>query len=530
MSPASAATGASHAEVPSARLRDRALAVLGTRLVFTGVLLGGSLLLLPEASTFTGQALLLLIATAFGTTVGLAIALQRGAAISVVGGAQVALDLGLVTGLVYLTGGAYSGFGSLYAAVVLVAALLLGPQPTMLAAAAALLLYLGLALGLTTHWLAPPPDQVITAASTAELSVALLRNSIGLSTVGGLSVALAARLSRARGEAARATQFSDDVVRSIAAGVVTVDASGAITTANTQAAEALGGEASLVGVPVSRVLPLDAGTERARIDGTATKLDGSTFPVGLTRTPLRDADGRVRGALVLFQDLTELVMLRDKAERAERLAALGRLAAGLAHEIRNPLGSISGSVELVRDAGTLGDEDRRLLDLVLEETSRLNELVGSMLAVGRPSAPERVPVDVVALTREVLTMARTKSSVPIELSGDDVAMASADAAQLRQVLWNLIKNATQYAPKGTPVEVRVRGGAGVTIEVEDHGPGISDADRAHVFDMFFTRRTEGVGIGLALAKQIVDAHGGTIEIDSVEGRGTTFRVVLDGAP
>ena len=515
------------------QLRQRALRVLLIRLMTAGMLLGGSLLFAPEGPSFTTQSLLWLITTAFGTTVAFAIALQRDAPIAHVASAQVALDLGLVTGLVYLTGGAHSGFGSLYAAVVLVAALLLGPRPTLVVAALALLLYLALSLGIATGWFAPPPDQPLSQyiASTDQLAVAVLRTSVGLLVVGGLAGALSDRLSRARGEADRAARFSDDVVRSIAAGLLTLDRSGRIETANSQAAAVFRAPLSeLLGRDVREILPVDFGKERARIDGVATRPDGTRFPVGLTSTPLLGGAGEVLGSLVLFQDLSELVMLREKAERAERLAVLGRLAAGLAHEIRNPLGSISGSVELVRDAGTLGQEDRRLLDLVLEEVTRLNELVGTMLSVGRPSTPELAQVEVGAVAREVVEVARNTASIQIALQIEGDTRAYVDRSQLRQVLWNLLKNAIQFSPRGATVEIRVqRGEAGVVVEVEDHGPGISPGDREHIFDMFFTKRAHGVGVGLALVKQIVDAHGATIDIETEEGGGTVFRLTfLDG--
>jgi two-component system sensor histidine kinase PilS (NtrC family) len=518
-------------------LRRRALVVLAVRLAVVGSLLGGSLLLSPTTEGFTPRALLWLIATAFGTTVAFAISLQRGAPIQMVAGAQVALDLGLVTGLVYLTGGAPSGFGSLYAAVVLVAALLLGPRPTLVAAAAALLLYLALGLGTVTGMFSPPPDQPFhpDALSVDALSAAVLRTSVGLLVVAGLAGALSERLSRARGEADRAAEaargaerFAEDVVRSIASGLITVDLDGRVVTANALAGTLLRrSDAELRGERIEAVLPLEAGTERVRLEATALRGDGTGFPIGLTRTPLLDAGGEVQGALILFTDLSELAALREKAERTERLAVLGRLAAGLAHEIRNPLGSISGSVELVRDGGQLGAEDRRLLELVLEEASRLDELVGTMLSVGRPSVPDRIDADLAAIAREVVEVAKAKAPVPIELTAGDAVHARVDPAQVRQVVWNLLKNALQFSPRGEAVRVRVQGDEQqAVVEVEDRGPGIPEADRTHIFDMFFTKRAHGVGVGLALVKQIVDAHGGRIEVESAEGRGSTFRVVF----
>ena len=252
---------------------------------------------------------------------------------------------------------------------------------------------------------------------------------------------------------------------------------------------------------------------------------------------------RVRGTLVVFQDLTEIVGLRDQAQRAERLAALGRLAAGLAHEIRNPLGSISGSVELVRDSNVLEEEDRHLLNTVLREVARLDELVTTMLDVGRPRPPERTRVDLRHLAAEIVEAAergpsreggirvRLVDGAPDEAaSPDSPLLVDADPGQLRQLLWNLVKNAIQFSPRDGLVEVFVGiEGSHVCLRVTDEGPGVAEEDRAQLFDMFFTKRRHGVGLGLALVKQIVDAHDALIHVDEGPAGGASFVILLPAA-
>jgi len=236
--------------------------------------------------------------------------------------------------------------------------------------------------------------------------------------------------------------------------------------------------------------------------------------------------------LVLFSDLSELAMLREKAERAERLAALGRLAAGLAHEIRNPLGSISGSVELVRDTSDLGDEDQRLLTLVLTEVDRLDDLVTTMLDVGRPREPVFTSVDVGALATDVAKVVRPKTSVTVTVEvPPDPVRVHGDPGQLRQVLWNLIKNAMQFSPAGGEVTVVVDWDedSRPCVTVRDEGPGIEEKDLEHLFDAFYSKRRHGVGLGLALVRQIVEAHHGAIDVTSEPGEGASFRVHLPPA-
>lgn len=222
-----------------------------------------------------------------------------------------------------------------------------------------------------------------------------------------------------------------------------------------------------------------------------------------------------------------------RAHEAERLAELGRIAAWLAHEIRNPLGSISGSVEMLRESTALTEEEKQLCAIVHREAARLNELVSDMLDLSRPRTAEIMDVDVAALVREVVSLARRSengASITIETHGaDDPVLARCDGAQIRQVLWNLVRNAVQASPENGRVDVRLNGGERVELEVEDSGPGITDETRGRIFDAFYTTRSHGAGIGLAVVKRIIDEHapyGASISVDSGASGGAVFRVVL----
>ncbi|MBM4362679.1 MAG: two-component sensor histidine kinase, partial [Deltaproteobacteria bacterium] len=224
-----------------------------------------------------------------------------------------------------------------------------------------------------------------------------------------------------------------------------------------------------------------------------------------------------------------LLMAEERAERAERLAALGRLATGLAHEIRNPLGSIAGSAQLLRSSGGLSDEETALCGIIEREAARLNELVTDMMEVARPRRPELLPVDVSLLSEDVVALARRSgravSDVTIEGEVEPGLGIRADGAQLRQMLWNLVRNAVQSARTRVIVRVRARDD-GVLLEVTDDGPGIEPGVRGQLFDAFVTTRAHGTGMGLAVVKRIVDDHGFLIEVESEHGAGATFRVAL----
>ncbi len=231
----------------------------------------------------------------------------------------------------------------------------------------------------------------------------------------------------------------------------------------------------------------------------------------------------------LRQARGEVAVATSRARDAEQLASLGRFAAGIAHEIRNPLGSIAGSVDLLAAGAALTEEDRVLCGIISREAARLNELATDMLDLARPRAPDPHPVDVAALAGDVARLARISGrgvdvSVTCEGPPSGVFIV-ADASQMKQVLWNLVRNAVQASAAGEPVVIGVRReGVEVIVEVRDHGAGIPNGARERIFDAFFTSRSHGAGIGLAVVKRIVDDHGFRIEVESGAGAGAIFRV------
>jgi two-component system sensor histidine kinase PilS (NtrC family) len=381
--------------------------------------------------------------------------------------------------------------------------------------------------------------------SSRDFQLALVSNMVGIAAVALLATNLArraqvagARLAVAEESAARLERLNADIVRSIASGVITADDDGRIIGVNPAAREILRDrEGTLIGKPLSGVLP-DYGHQRPsqppkRADATGRRADGTEFPIGFTLSALLDEEGNRTGMLLAFQDLTEIKNLRDQADQAQRLAVLGRLATGLAHEIRNPLSSISGSVEMVRECNALSPEDGRLLGIVISEVERLNSLVTTMLQVGRPSQIQVEAVDLRAIASDVAAVARGEATASNgllieEISPDHPVIVRVDPDRMRQVIWNLVKNAVQASPHRGTVEVRtgIDAEGRALLEIADQGPGIGAAQRERLFDMFYSGRSHGVGLGLAFVKQIVDQHDSQIEILDREGRGTCFRITL----
>jgi signal transduction histidine kinase len=229
----------------------------------------------------------------------------------------------------------------------------------------------------------------------------------------------------------------------------------------------------------------------------------------------------------------QLALAEERADHAERLAALGRVAAALAHEIRNPLGSISGSIQLLRVNSALTEEDQRLCAIIVREASRLNDLVTDMMNLARPQRPMLACVDAAATAREVVELAgqsgRGVSDVFVRYAGSERALITADAAQLRQLIWNLVRNAVQASSAGSEVTVTVSTDASTgeaELCVQDHGVGLTEEAKERIFDAFFTTRAQGTGVGLAVVKRIADDHGFSIEVESESGHGATFTVGL----
>jgi two-component system sensor histidine kinase PilS (NtrC family) len=237
------------------------------------------------------------------------------------------------------------------------------------------------------------------------------------------------------------------------------------------------------------------------------------------------------GRVIHFQDLTELRSMEGAVRRSERLAGIGRLAANIAHEIRNPLASISGSVEVLRKQPGTDAEARQLIDIAVREVDRVNGLISGLLDYARPRTEDRQRLDlgeVVTEIAKVFEQERRSAEVRVVVDAEPGVAIEGASGQLRQVLWNLLRNAVAAMPRGGCVRLsvsrrdRTNGSAEAVLSVSDTGIGIPREDLDHIFEPFFSRRVDGTGLGLAITARIVEDHKGTIEVSSEVGKGTTF--------
>ncbi len=501
-----------------------------------------------DVSGATSLSLSLLIGATYAHTLVYALLLRGGADPDRLIGSQLALDLVITTALVYITGGTLSAYTFLFSLSIVGAGAIRFERGAVVVALASFALMILVALA-ARHRLLPLPTvpQVAPWNQPArDFARTLALNLAAIIAVGALSYVFGDQLRRAaqslaseRRVVADLVTLHQDIVRSLTSGLITVDPSSRVLTINDAAAEILGVDAgAMIGAPIDRLLP----GMRDRLAGIPARGDlrradlvvpraGRPVVVGISVSPLVDGTDAVVGRVINFQDLTELRRMERDVRRAERMATVGQLAAGIAHEIRNPLASISGSVELLGQGPRASEDDRALMTIVTREIDRLNGLISELLDYANPRPRQVVDFDLGVLLDETVRVFQQDKGfgeVAIAWTNPGPAAVSADPAKLRQVMWNLLRNSAEAAAGGgRHVEVTLTlDDAAATIEFVDDGVGIAPAALPRIFDPFFTTKRSGTGLGLATCQSVVVEHGGAIEVTSEVGRGTRVLVRL----
>jgi two-component system sensor histidine kinase PilS (NtrC family) len=510
----------------SPELYRKLLLLTGIRLlVGTALLVATAFLTLnPEGESFPRRVEAFLYAIIGIIYLGSLVAgwfLRSGRYLSAVAHVQILGDVLVASGLVYLTGGAESFFTILYPLAIVSAALGLSRRGAVLGAALSAAAFCVVAIGVERGLLAPPLAYLDRPPLPApKLALTIAANFCAFLLTAMLAAHLAEALRGARKELAGLEALHRNIVESVASGIVTTDAAGRITYLNPAFAALTGLKFEEVrgSLLTGRFPEFDrVGHGEARVAGRVVSFAVSPF----------EAEGG--GNVVVVQDLTELRRMEEEVRRADRLAALGKMSAGLAHEIRNPLASMCGSIALLGKQPGLGEKERKLLTIVSREGERLEALVRDFLAFARPSQPQLQQVEATQLVEETMDVFRQDAAareLRVSAEIEPGVHVVADPGQLRQVLWNLLSNAADAAGRGGSVRARVRRMDGMAVlEVEDSGPGIAGEDLQRIFDPFFTTKESGTGLGLAIVHRIVEAHGGQLAVQSVPGR-TLFSVAM----
>jgi two-component system sensor histidine kinase PilS (NtrC family) len=472
---------------------------------------------------------------------------------------QLAGDALIVSAFIYVTGGITSYFSSLYVLPIVAASTVQFRRGGVMVATLSAILYTGLVAAqyltasgfLDTYPALVDASVVLPPRPVAQYIVAL--NLSGFFGSALLSGSLAdslrsagAQLEQASTEIADLQALNQHVIDSLPSGLATTDPQQRILTFN-HAAETITGLPfrSAVGRPISEVLQLpptllellgdDTHVAANRFDVRYRAPDGRNLDIGLSATHLETPGGRA-GLLFTFQDVTNIKKLQNDAAIQQRLAAVGEMAAGIAHEIRNPLASMSGSIQILRQELPLSAEQEQLMDIVLRESERLNTTIRSFLAYARPQQFRITRFDIRRALNDTALLLRNSSEICEEhvIEADvppDELWYEADEGQVKQILWNLATNGLRAMPDGGRLRMAVvlePSKDGIVLSVQDEGVGIPPEELDRLFQPFHGRFAKGSGLGLAIVNRIVSDYNGEIQVSSAPGKGTTVSVRLPG--
>lgn len=461
---------------------------------------------------------------------------------------QFLLDSLLVTWLVWRTGDMTSPYISLYIVLIGVSSFFLRPLWTLFMAV--------VSIGMLTALVMLAANGIIDSASP-EQPAAKVVQIVSFHIIAFLVVGLlAARLSdrRSSGEELKETAetlaslrvLHERIIESIRSGLITTDLEGTIYTFNSAATEITGYRAEEVrGKSVFSIfgniqepirLSLDAvseGEQAPRFEADLQTPDGFAVRIGYGVSQLYSQSNEATGLIITFQDLTEIRSMEESVRRKDRLAAVGRVAAGLAHEIRNPLGAMRGAIQVLESSTTPGSTQAELMDIILKESDRLNSIITNFLNYARPAATNFIETDVAEAISEMFKLLRHSPDVKpehtfVDESGNEPVIIAADTSQLKQIFWNLARNAIQAMPEGGTLRVALDNipNNRVRITFDDTGKGMSPEQVEQLFEPFANSTTGGTGLGLSIVYQIVKDHNGTINVRSIEGAGSVITIDL----
>ena len=457
--------------------------------------------------------------------------------------AQLCWDLLFIILVIYMTGGVVSLY-SFFFVLVIIASSVFFPRPQVLVVASASSILYGSLLDLQYYGYLPEfrgqPLPVSLNHYDVFYAVFLHVGAFFLTAL--LSGALAERLKRSEearvrreidyGELERLNQA---ILSNINSGLMVVNAAGRIRSFNNAASKITGYRLQEVyNRPLEAIFPEFDGVDPKYLDGVNRgemfyhKNENEILTLGYSATRVVDRHSESLGLLIAFQDLTEIKTLEGELKRADRLAAVGRLASGLAHEIRNPLASISGSVQLLLEDEKVRDEDRHLMEIVIKEADRLSALLSDFLNFARPAPLQLEAVDLAALLDEMIALLSASSqfnNVKVDQAYRGPLTMTVDRQKMHQVLWNLLINAGEAVQPSGEVRVEIVEEKGEII-IEDSGPGIAEEDRDKLFEPFFTTKGKGTGLGLANVYANIEAHGGHIFVDQGKLGGARFTIAL----
>jgi len=469
-------------------------------------------------------------------------------------------DILVETGVIYISGGIESPFAFLFILSIIASSIILYRRGGYIIASLSSILY-GTLVNLEFYNILHPltfDSSSVNISPIGETVIyTLFLNISAFFLVAFLSGYLSEKLKRTGEELEEKSEdliqlktFHESVVTNMGSGLMTADLNGRIVSFNL-AAEVITGYkfydvrgryySEFFNIPLLKGDFNSLTDNPVRMEDIFIRKDGINIHIGMNISPLKDDKNNVRGIICVFQDLTTIKEMKEKVIKNEKLAAIGRISAGIAHEIRNPLASISGSIQVLKDELSLHDPNIKLMDIILRETERLNSIITQFLIYASPYKKNLQTCNIKELITETITLLKNSKEYPSNLNIDtsfknNGITINADSKQIKQVIWNLCLNSIQAMNKGgrmtisvnPPYPPLVKGGEGglVDIIIKDTGAGISETDLQKIFDPFFTTKEEGTGLGLSTVQKIIEGHNGSINIESKEGYGTTVKITL----
>ncbi len=473
---------------------------------------------------------------------------------------QVFGDVLLVTGLVYATGGIGSIYPVFYTLVIIYSVLFLARRGGLITASACSICY-GLLLDLEYYRFLTPPYTAMIQDYPYAASYVLSRiitYIVSFYLIAFLAIFVVEQEKKTRTLLReKETAFDQldvlhrSIIESVDTGILTIDLQGRIKSFNRAAEEITGFSFKEVeNMNIADLFPayaqFVAGTqmgndpkpERRRVEIRIESKREKPLTLGCSLSFLNDGQGKRIGDIMVFQDLTAVKKMEASVEKNRRLAFIGEMAAGLAHEMRNPLASIGGSIQVLKKSLTLGQADERLMQIILRGKEQLESFMRDFLLLSRPSPGMPETFGIAEVIEEVIESIRyipdwREDIAVVKSFRDPLPLLRANRTEIRQVIWNLLTNAVQSMPECGSLDIEAgpamaddESVPGIEIRIKDTGRGIDEKAAARIFEPFFTTRERGTGMGLAIVNRIVDSHKGKIRVDSRAGEGTTFTVWL----
>jgi len=517
-------------------LSSRIKALIGFRALFVTLLLGSSFLFkIDYLGSPRPQLISYFIITLYSLTIIYSLLVTRVRNLLLFGYIQLMLDVVAEIGLIFITGGIESWFSFTLILTVLSSSIVLNKRAGYIIASLSSISY-GILLDLQFYKMLPIAYEGIMGEKQFLFNIFMNVTSLYITAylAGYLSYRLEKTVEKLEEKNSNIKDlefFNTKVIESLPSGLFTADIEGAVLIFN-HAAELISGikKETVIGRPINTALPfLSSPPKSGKYEKILSVADSEKI-IGLNITILRDINENKTGYIGIFQDLTEKKKLESEMKNKEKWAAIGELSANIAHEIRNPLASLRGSIEMLKEGKIPEKHKGKLMDIALSEMERLNNTISDFLTYSSPKPLEIQPVDLHSIldsTLELLKNTEHKNGISIKRDFEGQLFIHADPEKIRQVFWNLGANAFEAMENSGELTISTKNSLkNVTVSFSDTGSGISQANIDKIFYPFFTTKEKGTGLGLSIAYRIIEEHNGRLIVTSRPGIKTTFEIIL----